>query len=459
MIKQNSSNFKKLSITFLTLTALFLNIYYLILVGSQLKPWEDEIVSLSSNLSFIKELNHNSFPYFPLFEKKNIDSFSPYNSIGPLSSIGSVLWLLVDSNNNLLFARIANIFYNLFLVFIIFKTCKVNLRISNLIYLSFLTLLLIPWWYGALYSLGTISGMLIFTICALNFENNYYLSIFFLGTLIFFSKFYLIIPIFSFLIFYFILNKTSIKKLFYGIILFSIPSVAWYLIIMYKEGVNYIYRYNNALLDLLLNQPGSGTKSALQIKSFSFFDTIINSEIYQWNSITKIRILLVPLCFIFLMKFLKFKNIPEKIFLSIFFSIIISYFWFLIFSETKWIRYSQIFIIPILILIILKVTEDTVYRSRNILFIFWLMLGLFMNNFLSLIFFIFLISLNYAFNFKLNHLIFFLYLIFTVNLFLEINNFSIIDINYYNLNYCEPTFNTEKCMSQYFNLKLPEFNF
>ena len=344
-------------------------------------------------------------------------------------------------------------------MFIIFKTCKVNLRISNLIYLSFLTLLLIPWWYGALYSLGTISGMLIFTICALNFENNYYLSIFFLGTLIFFSKFYLIIPIFSFLIFYFILNKTSIKKLFYGIILFSIPSVAWYLIIMYKEGVNYIYRYNNALLDLLLNQPGSGTKSALQIKSFSFFDTIINSEIYQWNSITKIRILLVPLCFIFLMKFLKFKNIPEKIFLSIFFSIIISYFWFLIFSETKWIRYSQIFIIPILILIILKVTEDTVYRSRNILFIFWLMLGLFMNNFLSLIFFIFLISLNYAFNFKLNHLIFFLYLIFTVNLFLEINNFSIIDINYYNLNYCEPTFNTEKCMSQYFNLKLPEFNF
>ena len=99
---------------------------------------------------------------------------------------------------------------------------------------------------------------------------------------------------------------------------------------------------------MLLSHKGAG----LETLNKNIFEKIINSEFSQWNFIVKFRILISPLIFLlFLYKNREqINSLSERLFIHIGSCTIILYLWFWLISETKWLRYSQHFIVLVIYL-------------------------------------------------------------------------------------------------------------
>ena len=137
------------------------------------------------------------------------------------------------------------------------------------------------------------------------------------------------------------------------------------LVLLNYEKGNLIH-YLTSQIDLILNHQSSGVSME---NSNSFIKKIQMSEYSSWNIFDRFRILLAPILLIFyIVKNKKIiNNSLGKYTVGIIPSIFLPYIWFWLFSPTKWMRYSQHFMVIILIFLIYFLSLKLDFSSINFL--------------------------------------------------------------------------------------------
>ena len=183
------NNIKNLLIVFglFTLYQLVLNTSY------TLKPWEDELIALTSSINF-----YNSLDFLP---SNSYGNYSFALTSGIISSIGGVIgWEVFQS---FVYTRVTNFFYVfvvqfLMALFIFKKNIKFNY--INVIFFSAVQILLVPWWFSTLYLIGEVISTLVFVNALFIFKRSLKLSLLLMGISVIFGKFLMIIPSFLFIV-------------------------------------------------------------------------------------------------------------------------------------------------------------------------------------------------------------------------------------------------------------------
>ena len=182
-------------------------------------------------------------------------------------------------------------------------------------------------------------------ISIVTFRSNNKLSMFLFAISIFYGKIIMILPFTIFLIVEFIStdNKYKFSK---SILYFLLPAIFFLAPIHYFYHAGNLYNYVIDFYDLIVSHKGAGLDSLNQ----NVFEKILNSEFSEWNLLTKYRILCTPLFFLFFIFRLKgqLESSDLNLFIHMFSSVSILYIWFWIVSETKWIRYSQHFMVLVI---------------------------------------------------------------------------------------------------------------
>ena len=254
----------------------------------KLENFIDEYISLSSNFNFYKNFNFNAGDFIG-------GSYSIYLTSGPLSAVGGVFgWSIFESFS---LSRISNFYWVLLLqvIFSYFISKIYNLDFQVLTIFNIVIILLIPWWQGALYSLGEIASMVIFTNSIFLFEKFRKQSIFLMSMAIFFGKLLTLLPFIGFYL-YVLFRERKLKSAVLDGLIFSIPIILWIILVSFNyEKGNLIY-YLSSQLDLILNHQSSGVNLE---NSNSFIEKIQMSEYSSWNIFDKLRILIAPILLIF----------------------------------------------------------------------------------------------------------------------------------------------------------------
>ena len=319
----------------------------------------DEYISLSSNFNFYKNFDFNAGDFIG-------GSYSIYLTSGPLSAVGGVFGWSISESFTL--SRISNFYWILLLQVIfsyfILKIYKLDIQVLTI--LNFVIILLIPWWQGALYSLGEITSMIIFTNSIFLFEKYRKQSIFLMSMSIFFGKLLTLLPFIGFYL-YVLFKEKKLKNVVLDGLIFSLPIIFWIALVSFNyEKGNLIY-YLSSQLDLILNHQSSGVNLE---NSNSFIEKIEMSEYSSWNNFDRLRILIVPILLIFYI--VKNREIINnnlgKYTVGIVPSIILPYIWFWLFSPTKWMRYSQHYMVIILIFLIYLLSLNLDFSKINFLF-------------------------------------------------------------------------------------------
>jgi hypothetical protein len=340
--------------------------------ATKLNPFVDEYISITSNVEFFKNFDFNAGSAWG-------GSYSVYLTSGPISAVGSVFgWNL---SNNFDIARVSN-FYWIYLLQLIF--CFIFYKIYDLnnafMFVSTgVFLLLIPWWIGPLYSLGEVASTLLFVNSIYLFNWNRKVSMILFSVSIFFGKLLLIIPFGAFYLTYFYMNK-NLKKAAKDSLFFLIPLIIWLQLVLFNYEDGTITDYLIKMYELITNHQSSGVDT---FSSFSFGNILGNvnqSEYSQWNRYDIFRLLYFPIIFVFLV--LKNKKAIEKTFgnivVPLLCSISLTYVWFWLLSETKWIRYSQHFTVIIIISILIFFSSGHI-RNKVDLILTVISLGLLMD--------------------------------------------------------------------------------
>ena len=341
----------------------------------------DEYISLSSNVNFYRNFDFNAGDFIG-------GPYSIYLTSGPLSAVGGVLgWSIFESFT---FSRISNFYWILLLQIIfsyfILKIYKLDIQVLTL--LNFVIILLIPWWQGSLYSLGEIASMIIFTNSIFLFEKYRKQSIFLMSMSIFFGKLLTLLPFIGFYL-YVLFKEKKLKRVIFDALIFSIPIFFWIMLVALNYEKGNISYYLSSQLDLILNHQSSGARLE---NSNSFIKKLQMSEYSSWNIFDRFRILLTPVLLIFYVA--KNNKIINdnlgKYTVGIIPSIFLPYIWFWLFSPTKWMRYSQHFMVIILIFLIYFLSLNLDYSRINFLFSI-LFISIFIeNNKILIIFTVFL---------------------------------------------------------------------
>ena len=223
------------------------------------------------------------------------------------------------------------------------------------------------------------------------YESNKKISLLLISFSIFFGKFILLL---SFLVlFFFNLRKDGLKVFLYSLV---VP-IFWQTIIFFKLGnegyINYLISYKSFLFS-----QGVGN-TILNTNFMNFIQFIIKSEISEWTAATLLRAVIVPfVLFLILFKMRKNSNFLIQNFQLI---ILINYVYFFLFSQYKWIRYAQPFLIFTIFLILYIVTVDQ-RTSFNIKFLTLILLLLFLSSDLLIILGLLSLSLTRLKNLKIN---------------------------------------------------------
>ena len=300
---------------------------------------------MSSNSNFFKDFDFNAGPV-------GEGSYSVILTSGPLSAVGSVIgWTLTK---DLILARYFNFIFALVLHIIFIREIKKHYSINEhflLIYSSF-SLVILPWYFGVLYSLGEVTSTIIFFYGLLLFEPRRRLSLILLSSSIFFGK---LILLFLFVIFYFtyIYLTKEYKSLFTDVAFFSLPFVLWitFVAFYYSKGNIFDYIYDFVYFNFINNR-SAGVKEVATYSVLDYIFSYKNSEVINWQLADLLRVLVSPILFICI-AFFTLNNSTYK-FRILIISIITStssFFWFWILSPTKWIRYSQHFLLLQILLI------------------------------------------------------------------------------------------------------------
>jgi len=406
----------------------------------------DEYIALTSNVNFFKNFDFNAGDFIG-------GSYSVLLTSGPISSIGSVIsW---NITNNFILGRISN-FYFIILLQVLFSIAvfkKHRLDYKLILGFNGLILLSIPWWQGALYSLGEIASMIIFTNSIFLFHKLRKLSMFLFSVSIFYGKLLTLLP---FLGFYgaYIFKKRKIINIINEGVYFFIPLALWLLLVQinYESG-----NLNDYFVDqyyLIINHAGSGV-SSLDTGYFSNLkQNILQTEIMNWNFFDKLRLTLVPLFTIAII----FKNkdkidvIFKNLSIPLIFSILIPYIWFWFLNSNKWIRYSQHFSVVVIIALLYLIFSGINF-NRSTYFIIISMLSLFITNSKFLIPVLLISSLILILNFQKKRLQILIQILLIVIFSLDISIPYFEKNTFGNLNSfieeCESTLLDERCLEAY----------
>lgn len=438
------SEFKKLAIKNIDKYFLFLNLFFTYFLvrkySNHLEPFEDEMTSLLSGVSFLQNLDFDGSPLIT-------GNYSPYLTSGPVSSIGSGLgWLLTE---NLIIARIFNFYFLVLLTYVLLNITNLFKHEGHLFKLNIvlLTFTLLPWWYGSLYSLGEMFSSALFAVSILLIKTNKNLAIFIMGFSIIFGKLIQILLVIPFLFTYLIIIK---KINFYNLINFLMPFFIFFSIAAIKTNnfnfVNYVTSYT----EIIYNHQSSGLKIRNLLNIENFLYQLNSSEFSQWTLITKMRVLITPIIFSFILfKERKSLKILFDSTYPLIFSILFPYAWFVFLSQTKWIRYSQHYLYLILLFsIILLFTDKKLSKFTYYLLVF--NISLFLSSGILLIIFLSILSV------RKNRLLFkklalILLILNSLNLVFESQN-----LPNYNLNFetCKASLSSITCVEEYLPYKL-----
>jgi hypothetical protein len=406
----------------------------------------DEYVVLASNVNFFKNFDFNSGDFIG-------GSYSVLLTSGPISAIGSVIsW---NITNNFILGRIANFYYLILLQVLfsiaVFKKHKLDTKL--ILGFNGLILLSIPWWQGALYSLGEIASMIIFTNSVFLFHKLRKLSMFLFSVAIFYGKLLTLLP---FLGFYgaYIFKKRRLVNIINEAVYFIMPLALWLLLVqIYYESGN----LNDYFIDqyyLIINHAGSGVSSLDTGQFLNLKQNIFQTEIMNWNTFDKLRLTVVPL-FTSAILFNNKEKVDEvfnNLSIPLIFSILVPYIWFWFFNSNKWIRYSQHFSV-VVIIVLLYLTFSGINFNRSNYFTITAMLSVFITNikFLIAVFLITLLILILNFQKKQLHIFIqiLLIVIFTLDIsipYFEKNTFG--NLNNF-IEECERTLLDERCLEAY----------
>ena len=169
----------------------------------------------------------------------------------------------------------------------------------------------------------------------------------------------------------------------------------------------------------------------------------------NWNIADLLRVLISPLIFVGLSGLVKNKcDLPLKnIITPLQISTFSLYLWFWLLSPTKWIRYSQHFLlIQILFLLFIIAKDNQILDSKFLLFGFGIYFSLFLNSILIISIYVLTLLILVMFRFKLIQQNFYILLI----VFFQLNTFNA----YYELG--SKTifkFNLENCIEELINIE------
>ena len=361
----------------LQIAALF---YLFYLTSKTLEPFLDEYVSLTANLGFFTNLDFNA-------GINNGGSYGVALTSGPISALGGVLGLIIFQD--LMTARFLNFVWVFILqtglVFLVKKYYEINFKI--LLLFSSLTFMLIPWYYGVLYSIGEIASTYLFFYSIIIFPKNRKVALVLISVCIFFGKFILVI-IFSIFYLTYVIQNREIRYFIKDGLIFSIPLFVWLFLVylFYEKGgvADYIVNFFN--FNFTNNRSAGIDRESTSLISYvlSFRD----SEVINWNSATILRVFVSPIMFNFGLLYFKGKlqNQLKILVLPVVLSTSAHYLWFWLMSPTKWIRYSQHFlIITILFTLFIFSFINKEINDKKFYLYFSIYLSLFLNSVFLLI--------------------------------------------------------------------------
>ena len=353
---------------------IFVVLKYSINKSASLRPFIDEYVSLTSSYYFFTDLDFTAGGFLG-------GAHSKYLTSGPISSVGAVIgWIFTQ---NFIATRISNYFWiviiNLVLLLIISKHKKLNYKYSLLFTLSMF--FLVPWWQGMLYGLGEFASTIIFCNAIFLFSKSRKLALSLFGISIALGKLLTLIPFAGFY-FLIILNEKSLKSILKDTAFFLLPLIPWFLLInlRYAQG-NLLDFFQDTLNFILKDSEASGLSIFSQFSLQNIKASILGSEYQYWNQHEKLRLSIVPLITIILI----FRNRTSlnrsfgPIALPLISSIVLHILWFWLLSPLKWMRYSQHYMIVVVVTLFYMLLFN-VYTKKLDFLVGCLAIGLLLDN-------------------------------------------------------------------------------
>ena len=409
-----------------------------------LKPWEDELISLTSSSNFFMNLN-----FLP---SSSYGNYSYALTSGILSAIGGVIgW---NVSQSFVVARVANFLYvcllQIIMVIFIFKDNK-KFNTGIIFFFSVISILLVPWWFSTMYLIAEIVSTLVFVNALFIYDKNKKLSLFLMGSSVIFGKFLMIIPSVLFLI-----SKTelnNLKKSFINSLFFITPFLFWYILMYFKIGTEDFLYFLNNFFGTLVNREDSGVQSALNFSFNTIYENLQKSEVPQWTPASVIRAALTPIIFLFI--YFKNRNLFFKefgvSFTSVLLGIIGTYAWFWVLTPFKYIRQSTHFVL-IVIFVSLYIFLFSSGISKFYKFLLLANISLFLSDLKIIIAFNLVIFLYFILKekqkgiFNLEVVVIFFLIINLINMNLELREKDIYDLKFSS---CELDLFSSECVKEY----------
>ena len=440
MTKTNKSWIANLLISI----GLVLSLQVVLNTSNTLKPWEDELISLTSSSNFFMNLN-----FLP---SSSYGNYSYALTSGILSAIGGVIgW---NVSQSFVVARVANFLYvcllQIIMVIFIFKDNK-KFNTGIIFFFSVISILLVPWWFSTMYLIAEIVSTLVFVNALFIYDKNKKLSLFLMGSSVIFGKFLMIIPSVLFLISKIELN--NLKKSFINSLFFITPFLFWYILMYFKIGTEDFLYFLNNFFGTLVNREDSGVQSALNFSFNTIYENLQKSEVPQWTPASVIRAALTPIIFLFI--YFKNRNLFFKefgvSFTSVLLGIIGTYAWFWILTPFKYIRQSTHFVL-IVIFVSLYIFLFSSGISKFYKFLLLANISLFLSDLKIIIAFNLVIFLYFILKekqkgiFNLEVVVIFFLIINLINMNLELREKDIYDLKFSS---CELDLFSSECVKEY----------
>ncbi len=323
----------------------------------------DEYITLTSNVNFFKSLNFDAGIFIG-------GNYSVQLTSGPISAVGGVIgWNLT---NKFTIARLSNflwiVFIQLIFIYIIQKIYKVDINFL-LLSVGFLVIS-IPWWQGALYSIGEIPSMLIFANAVFLHPKNRKLSLILFSIAIIYGKLLNLVLFAGFFIAK-VISEKNFKRTINDLVILILPLIPWLTLANFKYENGNAWTYLTDQFNFIFNHQSSGVNADSDSFINSFLFSLNNSEFVNWNFYDKFRLVFIPLIFIFIL--LRNKNEIDKFFGNVTVPIVSSvsfiYLWFWFLNSTKWMRHTQHFTVIILITMLYLINFKVLSRKGDLLLI------------------------------------------------------------------------------------------
>ena len=159
--------------------------------------------------------------------------------------------------------------------------------------------MLVPWWFGSLYSIGEMASLVLFTNAIFLFSKARYISIFLFSLSIIFGKLLNLVPFVGFYIVV-LLSEKNYKKVLSDFAIFCIPLATWLSLVNTRYVNGNFVQYLIDQFNFIINHQSSGAEIKEESVYLNIFDSVFTGEFASWNIYERIRVLVIPLLFIFL---------------------------------------------------------------------------------------------------------------------------------------------------------------